>query len=346
MDLRRENDIEQLRRITLEHDVQIEQLRRVLQAQCEDLQALKGDPAELQQTLALVETLTKQRLAARKAAGEPASAKKTPKPREVHGPTPPPNLPLVEQVFELDEADRACPCGGGKLCPIAGEFEESEMVDVVEVSYRVVKVKQQKYLCRCGGAVETALGPERAVRGGRYSLDFAIKVALDKYLDHIPLARQERIMHRHGLEVTPQTLWDQLDALAKRLEHRASTRAAPYRIERRAGQIQDVALEPSDAQVHLGRQGRSVHHRELARAFGLSEQRLGSAVTVRVWTPRKILPGGASCDSHDAGVVNGSNTRISRRDGRRLTGRRRGPAASSDGAAARGSGLPGASARE
>ena len=55
------------------------------------------------------------------------------------------------------------------------------------------------------------------MRGGRYSLAFAIKIALDKYLDHIPLARQERIMRRHGLEITTQTLWDQLDVLAKRL---------------------------------------------------------------------------------------------------------------------------------
>jgi transposase len=65
--------------------------------------------------------------------------------------------------------------------------------------------------------VETALGPERAIKGGRYSLAFAIKVALDKYLDHIPLARQQRIFARHGVVVTPQTLWDQVFALGKRL---------------------------------------------------------------------------------------------------------------------------------
>jgi hypothetical protein len=65
--------------------------------------------------------------------------------------------------------------------------------------------------------VETAPGPERASEGGRYSLAFAAKIATDKYLDHLPLARQVRILQRHGLEVTSQTLWDQLWSLSERL---------------------------------------------------------------------------------------------------------------------------------
>lgn len=216
MDLRRETDIEQLRRVALAQQVQIEQLLRVLKAKCDELESFKGNPEELQQTLALIETLTKQQAAV--AASVPKNgAKKAPKPREKFGSTGQPGLPHVEVIFDLDAADKACPSCGGHLQPMAGQFEESELVDFVEVSYRVVQVKQQKYVCRCGGCVETAPGPERAIRGGRYSLAFAIKVALDKYLDHIPLARQERILRRHGLEVKTQTLWDQLSALGQRL---------------------------------------------------------------------------------------------------------------------------------
>ena len=111
---------------------------------------------------------------------------------------------------------------------MTGQFEESEMIDLVEVSYRVVKVKQQKYACRCGGCVETAPGPERAVLGGRYSLAFAIKIALDKYLDHIPLARQERILRRHGLDVTTQTqMLAEMQYARKRDELRASSPPSP-----------------------------------------------------------------------------------------------------------------------
>lgn len=220
VDLRREKDIEQLRRVALAQQVQIEQLLRVLSAQAAELGALKGNGEELQQKLALVEELTKkaQEVAAQLEELSPKGNGKTKKAREHFGNTEQPQLPVVEQVFELDEADKVCPSCGGGLTPMEGQFETSEMVDVVEVSYRVVKVKQQKYACKCGGCVETAPGPERATSGGRYSLAFAIKIAIDKYLDHIPLARQERIMRRHGLEVTSQTLWDQLSVLGRRLE--------------------------------------------------------------------------------------------------------------------------------
>jgi transposase len=224
VDLRREQDIEQLRRVALAQQVQIEQLLKVLRAKCDELATLKGSEEELQQTLALVEELSRR-------AGPSTTDKQTKtdshdggaargkrKPREQFGNTAQPALPVVPQLCELDGADKTCPSCGGELRPMKEQFETSEMIDVVEVSYRVVQVKQQKYSCRCGGCIETAPGPERATPGGRYSLDFAVKVAIDKYLDHIPLARQERILRRHGLVVTTQTLWDQLHALGRRLE--------------------------------------------------------------------------------------------------------------------------------
>jgi transposase len=219
VDLRLEKDIEQLRRVALAQQVQIEQLLRVLQKQATELASLKGNETELQEKLALVEQLTKQAQEVAEQLEElDPKKRKEKKARERFGNTEQPTLPVVEEVFPLDDADKACPSCGGELRPMDGEFETSEMIDVVEVNYRLVKVKQQKYVCRCGGCVETAPGPERATKGSRYSLDFAVKLAIDKYLDHIPLARQERILKRHGAIVTSQTLWDLLSALGRRLE--------------------------------------------------------------------------------------------------------------------------------
>ena len=42
-------------------------------------------------------------------------------------------------------------------------------------------------------------------------------MAISKYLDHMPLERQVRMMRREGLDIDSQTLWDQLNVLARHL---------------------------------------------------------------------------------------------------------------------------------
>ncbi|HVK87187.1 MAG TPA: IS66 family transposase [Kofleriaceae bacterium] len=228
MDPRIERDIEQLRRIAITQKVQIEHLLTVLAAQSKRIDELTGGGGELQQALDLLEKL-KEREAGDttthadagddegEQGSESGDERKGRQPRSKSGPTAQPKLELEERVYTLDGPDTMCPCCGGELRPMEGHFDESEMIDLVDVEYRVVKVKQQKYSCRCGGCIETAPGPERAIRGGRYSLEFAIKVGISKYLDHLPLERQARIMDRYGLEITSQTLWDQIYALAERV---------------------------------------------------------------------------------------------------------------------------------
>jgi transposase len=216
-DLEREQDIEQLRRIALAQHATIQQMVRSMLRKAREYEFRTGDKSEVQRVLALIEELTASTAKADAATKPiPPSAKER-APRSSSGPTEQMDLPRVAQVFEMDDADRVCPSCGGELHAMEGQFETSEMIDVVEVEYRVVEVKQQKYVCRCGGCVETAPGPDRALVGSRYSALFAIKVVIDKYLDHIPLERQVRILGRHGLVITSQTLWDMAYAIAQRL---------------------------------------------------------------------------------------------------------------------------------
>ncbi len=151
-------------------------------AQAASFPELRGDTGDLQQTIDLLNALQAKHDAKKAPASEP-STKKRRQLQNGHGPKEQLELEHIEKVFELDDADRMCPSCGGRLEPIDGQYESSEMVDVVEVSYKLVDVKRQKYACRCGGCVETALGPERAIEGGRYSLAFAIKGVIDKYVD-------------------------------------------------------------------------------------------------------------------------------------------------------------------
>jgi transposase len=218
VDIRREDDPEQLRRIALTQQVQIKHLLDVLRAQSDQLDELRGTSGDLQEKLALLNALEAQAKKDGLLVDDAPQAKKTKKKRKRFGSTPQPELVRESKLFELDEPDMTCPACGGCLHALEGQHESSEMVHAIAVEYRLIDVLRQKYVCECGGHVATAPGPERAITGGRYSLDFAIKVAIDKYLDHIPLSRQQRIMKRHGLNVVATTLWDQTLALACELK--------------------------------------------------------------------------------------------------------------------------------
>ena len=63
---------------------------------------------------------------------------------------------------------RAGPVASDPFCNKAALSE----IDVVERSFRLVRHKRQKYTCRRGECVETALGPPKLIAGGRYSVGF------------------------------------------------------------------------------------------------------------------------------------------------------------------------------
>jgi transposase len=135
-----------------------------------------------------------------------------------HGPTQQPALPVVDLPHELDEADKVCNACGGELKPMGDQFETAEEIDVVARSFRIVRHKRQKYSRKCGACVDTALGPPKLILGGRYSTQFAVAVAVDKYQFHMPLSRQTTEMADQGLTVSVSTLWDQIAALATHLQ--------------------------------------------------------------------------------------------------------------------------------
>jgi len=139
-------------------------------------------------------------------------------PHRGHGPKSQPNLPVEEVTHTLDEEDRTCSICGETLTEMGDQAEESEEITVVGVEYKILKHRRQKYRCRCNEQVMTAPGPAKLIPGGRYSVDFAVHVAEQKYLDHLPLERQVRAMGRAELEIDSQTLWDQISILARYLE--------------------------------------------------------------------------------------------------------------------------------
>ena len=156
---------------------------------------------------------TEQRPAGATEDGQSEDEKK--KKKSGHGPTKQPKLLVVDVDHTLDDADKTCPSCGGGLHEMKDQFEEAGEIDVLPMRFIYKNHRRQKYTCTCGSCIDTALGPDKLVPGGRYSGDFAIYVAISKYCDHLPLERLVRMMSRDGLVVTSQTLWDQIERLAR-----------------------------------------------------------------------------------------------------------------------------------
>ena len=220
-----------LRQVAVLLERENDKLHAKLQTLTAELARLRGDarPAAELELEFLKELLAQRERALFGASSEqrprPVTSAPSPPPaaRPGHGPTAQPMLPTVDVVHELDAADLTCPQCGGTLREMPGQTEDAEEITVVERRFVLLKHRRKKYRCACNGCVDTAPGPLRLaarpdVRGRRYSPTFAVEVAVSKYLDHLPLERQARVMAREGLTIESQTLWDQIEALATVLQ--------------------------------------------------------------------------------------------------------------------------------
>jgi transposase len=217
--LNEEHDVDTLRRISLLLDRENQRLIAKNLELTTELARLRGLPDVTQLTFSVQHELHHART---RIFTRPADAPTAPTAARVsppgHGPRAQPTLPIVEIRHELPADQRSCPACGGDLTEMSGQGETSERITTVKLTYHVEHHVRQKYRCACNGAVVTAPGPVQLIPGGRYAPEFAVGVAVAKYADHLPLERQVRMMSRDGLRVDSQTLWDQIQALARHLE--------------------------------------------------------------------------------------------------------------------------------
>jgi transposase len=212
-----ERDLETLRQISLLLDRENQRLIATNLELRAELARVRGERDVEQLTFSVQRDLEATRTEIFQRPSSP-SAPRGPRPQPGHGPREQPTLPTVEIRHELPAEQRACPACGGELTEMTGQAETSERITSVKVTYQVERHLRQKYRCACNGAVIPAPGPAQLIPGGRYTPAFAVAVAVAKYADHLPLERQVRMMAREGLRVESQTLWDQIQALARHLQ--------------------------------------------------------------------------------------------------------------------------------
>ena len=143
----------------------------------------------------------------------------------------PAHLERVDVIHTIAEADRLCACGT-PMVEIGREV--SEQLDIVPMQLRVIRNIRLTYACPDSAAVKSQTGeshtdglplspitaplPAQALPKTNASSSFLAMLITAKFVDGLPLARFEQVLHRHGMAVPRQTLARWVIAVAKLLQ--------------------------------------------------------------------------------------------------------------------------------
>jgi transposase len=123
------------------------------------------------------------------------------------------NLPVTMHVYELSEAERACPCCGLTRKEIGAD--ESWQVEYLPGHFERIHHVRKKYACtHCetngeNPGIQAAKKPETAIDKGLAGPGLLAYIVTSKYSDYLPLYRLEDIFERQGFEISraTQSVW-------------------------------------------------------------------------------------------------------------------------------------------
>ena len=174
--------------------VQIARLKRMQFGKSSE--KLEREIAQLELAL---EELEAEAATAEQRKGAPAKAERSSPVRSL-----PTHLPREEVVHEPASGICACPSCGGALRPMGADADE--MLDVVPVSWRVVRHVRPKYSCRACEKIVQAPAPVKAVARGKATFATLAHVVVSKFDHHLPLYRQAEMMAAQGINIDRSTL--------------------------------------------------------------------------------------------------------------------------------------------
>lgn len=126
----------------------------------------------------------------------------------------PDHLPRIEHRHEPE----TCTCGkcGQELSKIGEDI--SEQLDVEPARFFVHRHIRPQYACRPCETVSAAAIPAAIIDGGLAAPGLHAWVAIQKYLDHLPLYRIEQISARNGVPIARSTLAEWIGCIGVALQ--------------------------------------------------------------------------------------------------------------------------------
>ena len=117
------------------------------------------------------------------------------------------DLPRVESLFDIDEADKLCACGSKRTK--IGE-ERCEKLHHIPEKYFVEVQVRPYYACKkCDGSSDDHASPIRVAKvpasiipKGIATADLLASIIVNKFCDHLPFHRQEQRLSRMGVSIS------------------------------------------------------------------------------------------------------------------------------------------------
>ena len=115
-------------------------------------------------------------------------------------------LPVREILHDLSEEEKVCPHDGSHTMKEIGR-ETSDQLEFIPARVEVLRHVRPKYACpTCKEGVSIAPMPPLPVPKSIATPSLLAQVATSKYVDGLPLYRQEKIFERLGLDLSRATL--------------------------------------------------------------------------------------------------------------------------------------------
>jgi transposase len=125
--------------------------------------------------------------------------------RKKRRPRLPENLPREEVIIDLADKDKVCAHDGSSLVKIGEEI--SEKLEIIPAKAKVKKIIRFIYGCPCcDESIKTPPPPLTILPKSMASASLVAYIVIAKYMDGLPLYRQETIFIRIGVELTRQSM--------------------------------------------------------------------------------------------------------------------------------------------
>lgn len=122
----------------------------------------------------------------------------------------PDHLPRIELIHDLPDDQKKCPCCHAPRSCIGSE--DSEQLEFIPASFKVIVHKRMKYACKAcdadarGANITLADKPEQPIDKGLPGPGLLAHIITSKLGDHLPLYRLEQIFERQQVHIARSTM--------------------------------------------------------------------------------------------------------------------------------------------